>query len=152
MSRLVGHPLLHAREADELEGLGHERTDRAAGPADDLQRVGDVLLDRLVGQQPEVLEDRADLATQLRHLALRHLAKVVAADEQPAGADDLLADRQAHQGGLAGAAGADDEDELTAVDVEVDPVERGVALVGISLGDVLKTDHQVLGALRGRRG
>src|SRR4029078_3318876 len=46
--------------------LARQVLDRGAGAADDLQREGDVLGDGLVRQQPEVLEDGADLAAQPR--------------------------------------------------------------------------------------
>ena len=65
---LVREPLLLALEPDDPQRLGDGLADDRAGLADDLQREGDVLEDGLVGQQPEVLEHRADLATQLRHL------------------------------------------------------------------------------------
>jgi hypothetical protein len=56
-------------EADQVEDLGHLAADGAAVLADDLEGVGDVLVDGLVGQQLEVLEDAADVAPQQRHLA-----------------------------------------------------------------------------------
>src|SRR5699024_1516883 len=45
------------------------------------------------------------------------------------------------EGRLARAGCADDEDELTAVDVEVDVRQGRAALARVPLGDVLETDH-----------
>ena len=63
---LVGHAGRLAVEADQLEHLGHDPLDRRRGLADHLEGEGDVLGHRLVRQQPEVLEDAADLPPQLR--------------------------------------------------------------------------------------
>src|SRR6476620_9285198 len=48
---LVRQALHHARESDELERLWHGLADAGAAAAEHLQGVGDVLEDRLVGQQ-----------------------------------------------------------------------------------------------------
>ena len=53
-------------QADQLEDGRHLGLDDVLGPADDLEGEGDVLVDRLVGQQLEVLEDAADVAAQVR--------------------------------------------------------------------------------------
>ena len=68
--QLVREPLVLAGEADEREHLGHGLLDESARRADDLQRERDVLEDRLVRQQPEVLEHRADVPAEVRHLAV----------------------------------------------------------------------------------
>ena len=66
---LVGQAVRLVGQADQVEDLGHLAADGAPVLADHLERVGDVLLDGLVGQQLEVLEDAADVAPQQRHLA-----------------------------------------------------------------------------------
>ena len=138
---LVGEALLLALQPDHLQGLGHELADDVARLADDLQRVGDVLVDGLVRQQAEVLEDRTHLAAQPRHLAAGHRAEVVAGDEHGALGGGLLAQGEAQHRRLAGARGPHDEDELAAVDVDGDVVERGSGRPRVDLGDVLEADH-----------
>ena len=82
--QLVREPLLLAGEADEREHLGHGLLDEPARGSDHLQREGDVLEDGLVRQQPEVLEDRADVTAEVRHLAVRQRAQVAAEHDDAA--------------------------------------------------------------------
>jgi hypothetical protein len=146
---LVGQALRLAGEADHLQGLGDQLADDVARLADHLQGVGDVLVDRLARQEPEVLEDRTHLAAQPRHLPHRHRLQVVAGDQDGAAGGGLLAQRQPQQGGLARAGGADDEDELAAVDVDAHVIEGCPRGFGVDLGDLLEADHPVS---LGRRG
>ena len=111
------------------------------GRAEDLQGERDVLVDVLVRQQAEVLEDGADLAAQTRHLAVGQPAQLVAGDQHRPLGGLLLAQREPEQGRLAGPGLADDEDELAAADLEVDPAQGRPGRPGIDLGDVLETDH-----------
>ena len=57
---LVGVVVDLRLEADEADDLRHLAADLGARGADHLQGVGDVVVDRAVGQQLEVLEDGAD--------------------------------------------------------------------------------------------
>src|SRR6478672_4325926 len=138
---LVRQALLHARESDELERLGHGLADAGAAAAEDLQGVGDVLKDRLVGQQAEVLEDAADLAAQGRDLALRQAVEVATGDEDAAPRDVLLLHDELHHRGLARTGRAHDEGELAPRDLEIDVVERRTRGPRIGLRDVLEEDH-----------
>jgi len=52
----------------------------------------------------------------------------------------LLADEQADQGGLAGARGPDEEDEIARLDLQVDVAER-LGTVRIPLTDVIERDQ-----------
>src|SRR5664280_2703238 len=79
--KLVREPLRLVGKANHLKGFRHDRTDRAPRLAQHLQGKGDVLEDVLVGQQPEVLEYRAYLAAQLRHLASRQDGQLSASHE-----------------------------------------------------------------------
>ena len=90
---LVREPLLLTLESDDPQRLGDGLADHRAGLADDLQREGDVLEDGLVGQQPEVLEHRADLATQLA-LCGRAAGRAHGRDEHRAGGGVLLFERE----------------------------------------------------------
>ena len=83
---------------------------------------GDVLRDRLAGQQTEVLEDRPHLATQTRDLAGGHLPQFVTRDHHHRRSASARAG-DAHEGGLAGAGFADDEREFAPGDLQGDVVE-----------------------------
>src|ERR1051326_2419599 len=63
--QLVGVAVLLAAEADQLEHLGHDPAGHRPGLAEDLQRERHVLIRRARRQQPEILEDAADLAAEV---------------------------------------------------------------------------------------
>ena len=65
--QLVGQVVALLGQADQVEDLGHLGAHHVLGPADHLEGERHVLVDRLVGQQPEVLEDAADVAAQVGH-------------------------------------------------------------------------------------
>ena len=147
-----GHALLLAarelgREAagllgqtDEVEHLRHLGADHVAGPPDDLHGEGDVLVDRLVGQQLEVLEDAADVPAQLGHLPVAELGDVATGDDDAAGAGLLLPEEEAEEGGLPGTRRPDEEDEFALLDLRGHLAEcDDVAFV--DLGHVLEANH-----------
>ena len=72
---------------------------------------------------------------------LRQPGQVLAGHVHLARARDLLLEQQAQERRLAGAARADEEDELALLDVDVDPVERGPRARGVALGHLLQPDH-----------
>ena len=74
--QLVREALLLATEPHQVEHGGHLLADHVLRAADDLERERDVLVDRLVQQQLVVLEDVADVAPQVRHLAVGHVVDV----------------------------------------------------------------------------
>src|SRR4029077_16844831 len=100
-------------------------------------------------QQPEVLEDRADLAAQRRHLPACQPVDLLAGDVDPPTAGPRLAQDQPQEGRLAGAGGTYEEDELALLDIDVDSLERRLLLRGVRRGDVLESDHSLLGRLSG---
>ncbi len=102
-----------------------------------------VLGDGLVLQQPEVLEDGADLAAQPRHLPPGEAVDLLAGDVHPARGGAVLAQHQAQERGLARSGGADEEDELALLDVDRHLVECGASLAGIGLDDLLEADHRI---------
>jgi hypothetical protein len=98
--------------------------------------------------QLEVLEHAADVAAKERHLAVLQAREVAAADDDLAARRLDLLQEELDQRRLAGAGGADDEDEFPLVDRERDTVERRhVGLV--HLRHVLEDDHR--GRRRGTR-
>ena len=119
----------------------HGRTDPPAGRASHLEGEGDVLADGLRRQELEVLEDDADLAPHHGHLPARQAGKVVAVEDHVAHRGQLVPDQELHQGRLAGAGCADEEDEVALRDDEVD-VLQGVAAVRIGLGHVVEHEHR----------
>ena len=97
--------------------------------------------DRLVGEQPEVLEDRAELAAQLRDLPVGQAVQVLAEDVDHAGVGTLLPQHQPEEGRLAGAGRAHQEDELALLDLERDVPQGGAVLLRVELGDAVESDH-----------
>ena len=90
---LVGEVLHALTEANKAKHLGDLRLDDGLGLADALEGEGDVLVDRLVGKQLEVLVDGADLTTKIRDLAVAHLGEVLAGnDHLPLGGAQLARD------------------------------------------------------------
>ena len=107
---------------------------------DDLHRKGDILKDRLVRQQPVVLEDDAETAPQIRHLAALHVDDIAPIDEEAAARRQLLAEQHLDERGFARAAGADDEDEVSRFDIDIHMVE-GHSSILIDLRDIAHVDH-----------
>src|SRR3954454_9270563 len=139
--QLVREAALLTGEADQVEHLRHGVRDGVPGLADDLQGERDVLEHGLVGQQPEVLEDDADLAAQLRDLPVREPPDVLAGDVDDAARSALLPQDEPQERRLAGPGRTDEEDELALDDVEAHVVDRGPRGPGVDLGDVLEPDH-----------
>ena len=138
---LMWQTLALALEADHLQGLGDELADDVGGLANHMQGVRDVLPDRLAGQEPEVLENRADRAAQAGHLSGRHRLQVMARDQDGTAGGRFLSEHQPQHGGLAGAGGADDEDELSALDLDAHVIEGRPRRFGVDLGDIVEPDH-----------
>ena len=88
--QFVGEALFLAVESDHLQDFRHDGLDVTAGLPDHLKRESHVLEHGLVRQQSEVLEHRADLATQLRHPPRRQLADVLAGHPDRAGCGPVL--------------------------------------------------------------
>src|SRR5699024_3110792 len=106
-----------------------------------------------MGKQVEPLEDHADIATLNRDLGVTQLVQAsafllvpheLAVDPQPPGGELLQVIDATQERGLARSGGADDAHHLTALDLEVDPLEY--FQTAEILVDVLG-DHQ---GLRGR--
>ena len=148
--QLAGVAVFFAGQTDELDHLRDDLGDQVARASGHLEGEGHVLVDGLVGEQPEVLEDGADLAAQLGHLPVREPGDVLAGDVDRALRRPLLAQDQSQQGRLARTRGPDQEDELALVDLERDVVERWPRLARIDLGDVVQPDHGVARPGRGQ--
>ena len=127
------------RQTREPQDVRDLVADLAAAAARDLERVGDVLVDRAVRQQLVVLEDHAEVAPVVRDAGARDLRHVAPGDADLARGRIGLLDQQPHRRRLAGAGLSDQEDELAREDVEADPVDgdvgRAVALLDVAEGD-----------------
>ena len=149
--QLVGQVVALLGQADQVEDLGDLGADYVLGAPDHLEGEGHVLVDGLVGEQLEVLEHAADVASQIGDLPTVQVGDVLARHPDAALLRLLLLEQQTDEGGLARARRPHEEDELTLLDVGADVAQcDDVALVG--LGDVLEPDHGWLGqALRAFR-
>src|SRR5205814_10175250 len=87
----------------------------------------------------EVLEDHADLPPQVRQVTPLEPAQVLSLDIDAARGHFLLADQEAHQRRLRGAAGTDEKDEVLLGNFEADVTQRNRA-VGIGLLHTLQAD------------
>ena len=121
---------------DEFLGAGEarrmhrvrQRQARAAG--------NDVVADR-AAEQEVVLQHHAEALAQMPQV---DLAQIGAVDLQEAAVVAVDALQQAGDGGLAGAAAADDAEHGAGGNREADPVERRRLGAGIGEGDVLEAD------------
>ena len=93
-----------------------------------------VVLDRAV-EQVGVLRDHGDHAADRVGI---ERAQILAADADGAGLRIVQAQQQAHDGGFAGAAGADDADALAGGDGERQAAMRRAAAAGIGEADVAR--------------
>ena len=100
--QLVRQARFLAGQAHQLEGVRDGRLDRMARLADNLHGQSDVLVHGLGGQQSEVLEDRADLAAQLRNRPRGQLGHVLAEHPHLAAGRLHFAHDELQERGLAG--------------------------------------------------
>jgi hypothetical protein len=107
------------------------------------------IVDRLqVREEVELLEDDPDALAHRREV--RPLAAdLLALEEDAAGVDRLQQVDAAEQRALAAPARADDDEDVTGVDAQVDAVEDDV--VPEALDDAFQADHGRPGARRLRR-
>ena len=145
--QFIGHPVVLAFQPDQVHHLGDDLADEPPGLADHLEGEGDVLVDVLVGQQPEVLEHAPDPAAQVRNLPVGEAGEILAGDVNLAVGRPLLLEDQPQERQLARARGPDQEDELTLLDVDRDVLQGRAALVRVRLSDVIEVDHRPITTL-----
>jgi hypothetical protein len=133
-------------EADQLEQLGDPAVGPFAVPADERRDSGDVLPDRAVGEEPDLLDDVAHLATQRGRVALPHRAP---ADEDVALGDLDRAVDHPHRGGLAAARRADQHADLAGRDLEAEVADGRLGLPGVALAHAPVLDRYGLLAVGG---
>ena len=136
---LGGTALAKATQLHEIEKFADAAVDLGAGrtcaPRPHAQPIRHVLRHRLVPEERVMLEDEADTA-----LAHRQARGVLVIEQQPAGCRRLEARDQAQQRGLARAGGAEQCQQLTGLDNEIEAVD---------CQDIAEGLAQTLGADRG---
>ncbi|CAB5042145.1 unannotated protein [freshwater metagenome] len=70
--------MLFAFKSDNLKNFWHNLVDVSLGLANNFKRECDVFSNRLIWQQPKVLENRADLAAKVWDLPIRQSAEFFA--------------------------------------------------------------------------
>src|SRR5258708_4518357 len=145
--QLVGHPVALALKPDEIDDLRNHFANESARLADDLERERDVLVDALPGQQPEVLEDAANPAPELRYLPVREAGEITSRHVDPPVGRPLLAKDQPEKCRLARPRRPDQEDELALLHGEVDALHGRTALIRVRLGDALEVNHRPITTL-----
>ena len=139
--KLGGMVVCLVAESYQLEDVRNALFDGIVLFADTAHREGDVLIDRHLGDQTEILENDAHRAPEIRHLAAAHVLEVHVVDDDRAGGGLFLAHNQLEEGAFARAGSADDKDELTLVDFEGYMIQRVNAVRLIYLGYVFEFNH-----------
>ncbi len=139
-TELVGVQPGSLGKTDQGEDPRDPRGDLGAGHVAHFEREGDILAHGLVRQEPEILEDNADFAPVVRQIGWSELGDVAVDDSDRTVARLLLGDQESNQRRFAGAARADNRDELTGVDGEVYVAKRYDRLRVATLRQVLFAD------------
>jgi len=125
-------------QAHFCQGLGDAPDRRAVGATGGLEGEGEVLPGG-AGEEPELLEDDPDPATQAGDARGGELGHLPSGDQHLAFCGDLVAVEELEQGGFSMSGGSDEEGELAIVNGKVHVGERGGA-IGIGDGDVFEFD------------
>ncbi len=109
-------------------------------PALEPRHHGDVLFNGHVGEEPDLLDDVADIAPECDRVQLADI--LPAYPYLPGGGVDQAVDHL-HEGGLARAAGADEDERLALLHVQCDPVDGSdAARIHLSYVPNLNQGHQ----------
>jgi hypothetical protein len=122
-------------EVEHAQRVEHSPPDLLSGLAEDLEGDGHVIEDRPVEEQAEVLEDDPHRSPELVDPVAGDLQDVDAVDDDLSPAGQKFPEDDLEQGGFAGTAGAGDEIEVPAPDLEADvgqgPLRRLVLFVNV---------------------
>src|SRR5438067_13757448 len=129
-------------KADESERALGLLTGLFARVSGDEEGEADILGDGLPREELEVLEYDADPPAKLWHRRVLHADDVLTVDPHAARRRQFLPDQQADQAGLARPGGADEEYEISGVDLEIH-VTKSVGAIRIALADVVQRDQLV---------
>jgi hypothetical protein len=135
-------------EPDAFEGFADAGSNEALRKSKDLEGDGDVFRDRPGVDELEVLEDDAKISAKERDGLGGETGDVATEEKDTAVVNGIGSVEEAEHGGFAGAAGAGDEDELTAFDDEVDAAQNGQA-GAVGFVDVLENEDRPMGGFAG---
>ena len=138
--KLVGKALVLVPQPYNVQHRVHAALHHAAGCLDNLHGKGDILINSLVRQQAVILEDYPQAAPEIRHIPVGHADHVPAVDCQDTGGGQDLTEQHLNKGGLAGAAGAHQKNELALADVHIDIVQSNGAIF-VDLHNILHMYH-----------
>ena len=138
-ARELGGIALHVSglEADELQELDATRPGLVLRPAEQPRDRGDVLADRHVREQADLLDHVADLAPQLDD---GQIADAAAVDADLAGVERDQAVHHLQRRCLAAARRADENAERAGRDLQRQVVDRGRLAACVALGHVVERD------------
>ena len=146
--QLRGKAVAHVRgQGDEVEHLLHAAGDARAVPPEQARHHADVVPDREVGEEADLLDHVPDATAQLGRRA-RADADTVDQDVAVAQLDHAVHEPQG--GRLAAARRTDEHADLTGGHGQREVVERGVGLAAVALGRVPELDRR--GGRGGSRG
>ena len=134
--QLAGLAVEHGGELEQFGHLGHLGLDDVLVGLAQLHRERDVLLDGHVRVERIALEHHRDVALLRAPIVDDHVV-----DQQLAARDVLEAGDHAQHGALAAARGADEDEELAVVDVQVEP-RHGLVAVRVLLLEVLHGERR----------
>ena len=126
-------------QAHQVQQLVHPRVDPRAFPAEDLGHDRDVVGDREVREQPDLLDDVPDPAPQLVAVDLGDVLPVE--QDPPRGRLDQAV-HHLQGGGLAAPRGADEHHDRAVGHVEAEILDRGLVLARVGLADLIESDHR----------
>jgi hypothetical protein len=138
-----------AGQADDPQQLLDALVRAALVPAEQVRDGRDVLADRLVREEADLLDHVADLAPQLRRPAV---ADALAADQDVAVRDVDHPVDHPHGGRLAAAGRADEHADVARGHLEREVIDRRVGGAGVLLDHLAELERGGVGARAGRPG
>src|SRR6266446_1080822 len=147
LARIVVHAV---GEADDAKGGFDVLAAIGSRELGEQKRELDVLESGEHGNEVVHLKDETDVArTPLRELVAGHVSDLVAGHSDAAVRGDVKPAEQIEQGGLAGAAGAHEGDEIAFVDVEIEALQDLDFFAAAAVGFVQTADlNQAVGFSR----
>lgn len=126
-----------AGQADERQELGDALSDARFGPPRDATEEADVLADRQVREQPDVLPHVSDATPQSDRIPRRGR---VPFDADLAAVGQRKTVDEPEERGLAGPAAADEREDVAGCEAEIEPREHA-GTVRILEADAVERDH-----------
>ena len=137
---LVRHVVCLVLQADQSQDVRDTFLDLFLAGADDAHGEGHVVIDGHFRDEAEVLEHDAQGPAVVRDLPCAHLGQVIVVDHDAAAGGDLFPHDGFQEGTFTGTGRTDNEDELAAVDPQVDVFQSHGSVV-VYLGYISEFDH-----------